>query len=105
MAESQARYERVNSIIKLGGVAGTSDEAVAEVLSNEVIDRLRTQYLDAVKREADRSKRYGSEHIAVINLQQEIKGCRFSLRSDPGFSSRFDPGGDVSRVAGCVSSG
>lgn len=79
VAESQARYERVNSIIKQGGVAGTSDEAVTEVLSNEVISRLRTQYLDAVKREADWSKRYGPDHIAVINLNQEIKGLQRSL--------------------------
>ncbi|MFG1209578.1 polysaccharide biosynthesis tyrosine autokinase [Xanthobacter flavus] len=79
VAESQARYERVNSIIRQGGVAGTSDEAVTDVLSNEVISRLRTQYLDAVKREADWSKRYGPDHIAVINLNQEIKGLQRSL--------------------------
>lgn len=79
VAETQARYERVNSIIKLGGVAGTSDEAVTEVLNNEVISRLRTQYLDAVKREADWSKRYGPDHIAVVNLNLEIKGLQRSL--------------------------
>ncbi|QXQ05059.1 polysaccharide biosynthesis tyrosine autokinase [Sphingosinicellaceae bacterium] len=31
-------------------------------------------------------------------------GCRFPLRSDPGFSSRFDPGEVMSRDAGCGSS-
>ena len=40
---------------------------------------LRTQYLDAVKREADWSKRYGPDHIAVVNLNNEIKGLQRSL--------------------------
>ncbi|MFG1212119.1 polysaccharide biosynthesis tyrosine autokinase [Xanthobacter flavus] len=79
VAEAQARYERVNSIIKQGGVTGTSDEVVSDVLNNEVISRLRTQYLDAVKREADWSKRYGPDHVAVINLNLEIKGLQRSL--------------------------
>lgn len=79
VAEAQARYERVNSIIKQGGVTGTSDEVVSDVLNNEVISRLRTQYLDAVKREADWSKRYGPDHIAVLNLNSEIKGLQRSL--------------------------
>lgn len=79
VAETQARYERVTSIIKQGGVTGTSDEVVSDVLNNEVISRLRTQYLDAVKREADWSKRYGPDHIAVMNLNQEIKGLQRSL--------------------------
>ena len=79
VAEAQARFERVNSIIKQGGVTGTSDEVVSDVLNNEVISRLRTQYLDAVKREADWSKRYGPDHIAVINLSSEIKGLQRSL--------------------------
>lgn len=79
VAEAQARFERVQSIIKQGVVSGSSDEAVSDVLNNEVISRLRTQYLDAVKREADWSKRYGPDHIAVINLSQEIKGLQRSL--------------------------
>lgn len=79
VAETQARFERVTSILKQGGVAGTSDEVVSDVLNNEVISRLRGQYLDAVKREADWSKRYGPEHVAVLNLNQEIKGLQRSL--------------------------
>ncbi|WP_024278745.1 Wzz/FepE/Etk N-terminal domain-containing protein [Xanthobacter sp. 126] len=79
VAEAKARYERVNSIIKQGGVTGTSDEVVSDVLNNQVISLLRTQYLDAVKREADWSKRYGPDHIAVVNLNNEIKGLQRSL--------------------------
>lgn len=79
VAEAQARYERVSNIIKQGVVTGTSDEVVSDVLNNEVISRLRSQYLDAVKREADWSKRYGPDHVAVINLNLEIKGLQRSL--------------------------
>ncbi|MFS8038148.1 Wzz/FepE/Etk N-terminal domain-containing protein [Xanthobacter sp. AM11] len=79
VAEAQARYDRVASIIKEGILAGTSDEVVSDVLNNEVISRLRTQYLDAVKREAEWSKRYGADHIAVVNLRSEIKGLQRAL--------------------------
>ncbi|MFG1346778.1 Wzz/FepE/Etk N-terminal domain-containing protein [Xanthobacter autotrophicus DSM 431] len=79
VAEAQARYERVATIIKQGGLTGSSDEAVSDVLNNEVISRLRTQYLDAVKREAEWSKRYGPDHIAVVNLGSEIKGLQRAL--------------------------
>jgi len=79
VAEAQARYDRVASIVRQGGMSGTSDEVVSDVLSNEVISKLRTQYLDAVKREAEWSKRYGPDHIAVVNLGSEIKGLQRAL--------------------------
>lgn len=79
VAEAQARYDRVASIVKQGGINGTSDEVVSDVLNNEVISKLRSQYLDAVKREAEWSKRYGPDHIAVINLGSEIKGLQRAL--------------------------
>ncbi|MBP2151635.1 polysaccharide biosynthesis tyrosine autokinase [Xanthobacter flavus] len=79
VAEAQARYDRVASIVKQGGISGTSDEAVSDVLSNEVISKLRSQYLDAVKREADWSKRYGPDHVAVANLRSEIRGLQRAL--------------------------
>lgn len=79
VAEARARFERVDSIIKQGSALGTSDEAVSDVLANEVINRLRAQYVDAVKREAEWSKRYGNEHIAVVNLRSEIAGLKRAL--------------------------
>ena len=79
VAEAQARYERVQSIIKQGSALGASDEAVADVLSNSIITRLRGQYLDAVKREAEWNKRYGEDHVAVVNLRSDIAGLQRAI--------------------------
>lgn len=79
VAEAQARYERVQNIIKQGTALGASDEAVSDVLSNPIITRLRGQYLDAVKREAEWTKRYGEDHVAVVNLRSEISGLQRAI--------------------------
>ncbi|MBB6308957.1 Wzz/FepE/Etk N-terminal domain-containing protein [Xanthobacter tagetidis] len=79
VAESRARFERVQSIIKQGSALGASDEAVSDVLSNEIITRLRGQYLDAVKRAAEWTKRYGEDHVAVVNLRSEISGLQRAI--------------------------
>ena len=42
---------------------------VADTLKNEVITKLRSQYLDLARREADWTVRYGSSHLAVINVR------------------------------------
>jgi succinoglycan biosynthesis transport protein ExoP len=79
VAESGARYERVQSIIKQGTALGASDEAVSDVMSNEIITRLRNQYLDAVKRVSEWTKRYGEDHTAVVNLRSEISGLQRAI--------------------------
>lgn len=79
LAEATARYDRVQSILREGTSAGFSDEVVSDVLKNDVFNRLRTQLLDAQKREADWSKRYGADHVAVLNLRSEIQGLRRAM--------------------------
>ncbi len=79
LAEAQARYDRVQSIMKEGAGLGASDQAVSDVLQNTVIVRLRTQYLDAAKREAEWSKRYGTNHVAVVNLRSEMEGLQRAI--------------------------
>lgn len=79
VAEAQARYDRVKNIINRGSDAGVSDEVVSDVLNNEVINRLRGQYLDTAKREAEWAKRYGENHVAVINMRSEMKGLQRAI--------------------------
>lgn len=69
MAEAEARAQRIDAIAKEGSV----DSAVAESLANPVVAQMRTKYLEASKREAEISKKLGSDHIAAVNLRNEMK--------------------------------
>jgi len=43
-------------------VSGGVDATVTDALNNPIINKLRSQYLDLINREADWSKRFGANH-------------------------------------------
>ena len=76
-SESRARLDRIEIIIR----AGQSDSnklggTVSDTLNNPVIVKLRSQYLELSSREAELSRRLGKDHLAVANLERQIKGVR-----------------------------
>lgn len=85
-AEAQARYDRLSSIL--------NDEnrdvndlfkdiaTVTDSLRNDVITRLRQQYLDLAARESDWSKRYGPQHLAVVNIRNQMREIRKSITDE-----------------------
>ena len=52
---------------------------VADTLKNEVVSKLRSQYLDLAAREADWSVKYGHDHLAVVNLRNQMREIRNSI--------------------------
>jgi succinoglycan biosynthesis transport protein ExoP len=85
-AEAQARYDRLNSILKDEN-KDVSDlfndiATVTDSLRNDVITRLRQQYLDLSAREADWSKRYGAQHLAVVNIRNQMREIRKSITDE-----------------------
>jgi succinoglycan biosynthesis transport protein ExoP len=83
-AEAQARFDRINDIIQ-----NSKDDAlvndiatVTDTLRNDVITRLRQQYLDLSGRQANWAQRYGAQHLAVINLQNQMKEIRRSISDE-----------------------
>ena len=68
-AEARAKYQQVQDIVKNRSDPG----AVAEVLSSEVITRLRTQYADVAKQLADASSRYGPQNPLVANARAQLR--------------------------------
>jgi exopolysaccharide transport family protein len=68
-AEARAKYQQVQDIAKNRSDPG----AVAEVLSSEVITRLRTQYADVAKQLADVSSRYGPQNPLVANARAQLR--------------------------------
>lgn len=81
-AEAQARMERVTQILKAaeGRNGAFQDTAtVTDTLHDDVITRLRQQYLDLSSREADWSARYGANHLATVNLRNQMHEIRRSI--------------------------
>jgi succinoglycan biosynthesis transport protein ExoP len=75
-AEMKARLDRILQIINSGG---QPDGTVTETLNNQVITKLREQYLELKAREADWSIRYGTNHMAVVNLRNQMDQLRQSI--------------------------
>jgi polysaccharide biosynthesis transport protein len=83
-AEARARLNRISEITKndisnIDNVLRSPDPAVADVLHNEVINKLRSEFLDTANREAVYSVRLGHDHLVVVNLRNEMFQIRKSI--------------------------
>lgn len=74
-AEAKARLDRIIEV----GSSDVPNATVADALKNEVITRLRAQYLDIAAREADWSVRYGVNHSAAVNLRNQMREISRSI--------------------------
>jgi succinoglycan biosynthesis transport protein ExoP len=87
-SDVQARLERLQAVRKAYQQdrpnSGEEDETVPEAMSSPIISPLRAKYLDLVNREADWSVRYGKNHTAVVNLRNQIRDIRRSIRDELG---------------------
>ncbi len=79
VSEAGARLERVQAVLRADSPAASVDATVADTLKNEVIIKLRSEYLTLAEREADWSRRYGSYHLAVINVRNQMNEIRKSI--------------------------
>jgi polysaccharide biosynthesis transport protein len=77
-SEEKARLDRIDVVIRDGG--DTKDGGtVADTLSNPIVTQLRTRFLELVNREANWSRKYGANHLAVVNLRNQIRDIRDSI--------------------------
>ena len=86
-SDLRARLERIQAVreaYQQEQPAAAADEDITEAMNNGIITRLRTQYLDLVNREADFSARLGKSHVTVINLRNQIRDLRKSIRDELG---------------------
>jgi succinoglycan biosynthesis transport protein ExoP len=74
-AETKARLDRIEEIIHSADPAAT----VTDTLKNDVITKLRQQYLDYSNRVGDLSRRYGANHLAVVNMRGQMSEIRRSI--------------------------
>ncbi len=81
-AEAAARLRRVEEILNSDSEDATINSAVADSLKSDVVTKLRTQYLELANREVEWSARYGVNHLAVVNLRNQMHQIRNSLRDE-----------------------
>jgi succinoglycan biosynthesis transport protein ExoP len=84
-SDVQVRLQRIEAVRKAyqqDQPTSAADETVTEAMSNSIISQLRSKYLDLVNREADWSVRYGKNHVAVVNLRNQIRDMRRSIRDE-----------------------
>jgi succinoglycan biosynthesis transport protein ExoP len=74
-AEAKARLDRIDDIIR----AEIPDATVADTLKSDVITKLRQQYLDFASKEADWSARYGRNHLAAVNMRNQMQQIKNAI--------------------------
>jgi len=73
-AEAKAKLDRIDEILRSG--VAVPDATVTDSLRNDVINKLRSQYLDFSRKEAEYSVKYGAGHLAVVNLRSQMREIR-----------------------------
>jgi succinoglycan biosynthesis transport protein ExoP len=68
-AEARAKFDQVQQLKKSGGDPGGFSAAI----SSDIISKLRAQYADIAKNEADLSSRYGPRHPLVANVHAQLR--------------------------------
>ncbi|AWL99647.1 polysaccharide biosynthesis tyrosine autokinase [Bradyrhizobium amphicarpaeae] len=77
-AEAKARLDRANDIVK----QEIPDASVADALKNETIVKLRAQYVDMASKESIWSARYGSDHLAAVNLRNQMAEIKKNIAAE-----------------------
>jgi polysaccharide biosynthesis transport protein len=78
VSDTRARLDRIESITQ----SGVPDATVTDTLNNQVVTRLRLQFLELASREAEWAMRYGPDHTAVSKLQDQMKQIRNSISDE-----------------------
>ncbi|HZP76070.1 MAG TPA: polysaccharide biosynthesis tyrosine autokinase [Pseudolabrys sp.] len=68
-AATKAKYDQVQQISQRGGDPGS----IGEALQSDVIARLRTQYAEIAKNEADLRAKYGPQHPSVPAVHAQLR--------------------------------
>ncbi|WP_339028232.1 polysaccharide biosynthesis tyrosine autokinase [Bradyrhizobium symbiodeficiens] len=82
--ESKARLDRITQVLKKDAANATVDATVTDSLKSDVINRLRSNYLDLAAKESIWSARYGPNHLAAVNLRTQMAELRRSIVDELG---------------------
>lgn len=90
-AEAKARLDRLNDIFK----QEIPDASVADALKNDTIVKLRGQYVDMASKESIWAMKYGSDHLAAVNLRRQMAEIKKNIldelkRIQESYKSDYD---------------
>jgi succinoglycan biosynthesis transport protein ExoP len=68
-AEARAKFDQAQQLSKSGNDPGGFSAAI----SSDIISKLRAQYADIAKNEADLSSKYGARHPLVANVHAQLR--------------------------------
>src|SRR6516162_4431397 len=94
-SEAKARLERIEAVIRDDSFDTKTDPTVTDALTSPVITQLRTKYFEFVNREAMYARKFGANHLAVINLRDQVRDLRGSIleelkRVREGYLSNYE---------------
>jgi len=78
-SEMRVRLDRVSAALDDPADMALINATASEASSNQLIMKLRTQYLELAAREADWSEKYGRKHLAVLSVRTNMRGIRASI--------------------------
>lgn len=82
-ADAQTRLNNYTAVLQSSAEGASGIGALgavgAETLISPVINNLRQQYLELVRRESEWSARFGRNHLTVINLRTRMQDLRSSI--------------------------
>ena len=81
-AEESARVDRVQAVLTSNSPEAVVDATVSDTLNNPVITNLRTEYLTLSARYEDWVPRYGADHLAVVNVRNQMAEIQNSIRNE-----------------------
>jgi succinoglycan biosynthesis transport protein ExoP len=84
-AEAKARLDRVQQILANDiDPASSAAATVTDTLHNEVIVKLRQQYLEDAAKVAEWTPKYGINHLAVVNKRNQMQELRRNIVDELG---------------------
>ena len=83
-AETRARLDRISEITKndisdIDNVLRAPDPAISDALHSEVINKLRSEYLDLASRASILEPRLGRDHLAIVSFRNQMFEIRRSI--------------------------
>lgn len=81
-SEMRIRLDLINAAFSDPAETNLINATANEALSNQLIMKLRTEYIDLAAREADWSAKYGRNHLAVVTIRESMHGIRSSILNE-----------------------
>ena len=80
--KAKAKFDQLDALIRAGSANAILGAPIDDAAESEAINKLRRRYHDFEYREADWASRYGSDHLAVVNLRTQMDQARSEIMEE-----------------------